>query len=51
VPIWSAVFGIILLGEALSAQLFIALALILLGIGISQWRSLVLVAQSIRSKK
>ena len=51
VPIWSAVFGIVLLGEALSAQLFIALALILLGIGISQWRSLVLVAQSIRSKK
>lgn len=40
VPIWSVIFGIALLGEDLPGQLFFALALILAGIGLSQWRSL-----------
>lgn len=40
VPIWSVIFGIALLGEALPPQLFLSLALILVGIGLSQWRSL-----------
>jgi len=40
VPIWSVIFGIALLGEALPKQLFIALGLILLGIFISQSRQI-----------
>jgi len=41
VPLWAAIFGVTLMGENLSPSLFIALALILAGIGISQSRSLV----------
>lgn len=40
VPVWAVIFGIVLLGEALSPTLFIALAVILAGILLSQWRSL-----------
>lgn len=39
VPVWSVIFGIMILNEDLPAQLFIALALILSGIALSQWRS------------
>lgn len=41
VPAWSVVFGITLLGEDLPAQLYTALALILLGIFISQSRAII----------
>ncbi len=37
VPVWSVIFGIAILGETLPRELFIALALILAGIGLSQW--------------
>ncbi|MGH1577432.1 DMT family transporter [Planktotalea sp.] len=40
VPIWSVIFGITLLGEELPPQLFAALALVLLGIFISQSRQI-----------
>jgi len=40
VPVWAVVFGLFLLGEDLPPQVFTALALILAGIGLSQWRSL-----------
>ncbi len=40
VPVWSVIFGITLMNEELPAQLFIALALILGGIAISQSRAL-----------
>ena len=40
VPIWSVIFGVTLMGESLPPQLFIALALILSGIAISQSRAL-----------
>lgn len=40
VPIWSVIFGITLMGEDLPAQLYTALALILLGIFISQSRAI-----------
>ncbi|MEM9435006.1 MAG: DMT family transporter [Pseudomonadota bacterium] len=40
VPVWSVILGIIILNEQLSSTLFFALALILLGIAISQSRSL-----------
>lgn len=40
VPVWSVIFGVTLMGEDLPAQLFLALAVILLGIGISQSRAL-----------
>jgi len=40
VPIWSVIFGITLMGEDLPAQLFTALALVLLGIFISQSRAI-----------
>ena len=41
VPIWSVVFGVSFMGEALPPQLFFALAIILTGIAISQSRALV----------
>jgi len=47
VPIWSVLFGVLLLGEALPPQLFIALALILLGIAVSQSRA---IGQALRSR-
>ncbi|MCY4180413.1 MAG: DMT family transporter [Litoreibacter sp.] len=39
VPVWSVIFGIALMGEALPPQLYAALALILAGIAISQSRA------------
>ena len=41
VPLWAVVFGIVLLGEDLSTSLFVGLALILMGIALSEWRNLV----------
>ncbi|MBM7068186.1 DMT family transporter [Actibacterium sp. 188UL27-1] len=41
VPVWSVIFGITLRGEALSPSLFLALALILAGIAVSQSRALI----------
>ncbi len=40
VPIWSMVFGALVLSEALPLRFFIALAMILTGLAISQWFSL-----------
>ncbi len=40
VPVWAVIFGITLLGEDLPPTLFKALALILAGIALSQWRNL-----------
>jgi drug/metabolite transporter (DMT)-like permease len=40
VPVWSVIFGVILLSEDLPARLFVALAVILAGIGLSQSRAL-----------
>lgn len=40
VPVWSVIFGVILLDEQLSAALFVALSLILAGIAISQSRAI-----------
>jgi drug/metabolite transporter (DMT)-like permease len=41
VPLWAVTFGIVLLGEDLSPSLFVGLALVLMGIGLSEWRNLV----------
>ena len=40
VPVWSVVFGIALMNEDLPPQLYAALALILSGILLSQWRAI-----------
>lgn len=40
VPCWSVIFGIVILGEPVESKLFLALGLILCGIGISQWPAL-----------
>ncbi|WP_342078723.1 DMT family transporter [Yoonia sp. SS1-5] len=40
VPLWSMIFGVLILSEALPLRFFVALALILLGLAISQWESL-----------
>lgn len=40
VPIWSVVLGVVFLGEPLEATLFAAMALILLGVALSQWGAL-----------
>lgn len=40
VPVWSMVFGALILSETLPLRFFAALALILTGLAISQWRSL-----------
>ena len=37
VPVWSVIFGVLVLGETLPGQLYVALGLILSGIGLSQW--------------
>lgn len=37
VPIWSVVFGVTLLAEPVPPSLLLAMALILVGVGISQW--------------
>lgn len=39
VPLWSMIFGVLILGEALPGRFFIALGLILTGLLISQWRA------------
>ncbi len=38
VPVWAVIFGVTLMGEDLPPQIYIALALILAGIGLSQMR-------------
>ena len=38
VPVWAVIFGVVILGEDIPASLFAALALILLGLAISQKR-------------
>lgn len=40
VPVWSMIFGAWILSETLPLRFFAALALILIGLGISQWQSL-----------
>lgn len=40
VPVWSMVFGALVLSETLPLRFFAALALILIGVAISQWKSL-----------
>lgn len=44
VPVWAMVFGALVLSEALPLRFFAALALILTGLAISQWRGLKSVA-------
>lgn len=39
VPVWSVIFGITMMDEALPRDLFLALGLILAGIALSQWRA------------
>lgn len=40
VPVWSVIFGILLLSEDLPANLYLGLGLILAGIALSQWRAI-----------
>ena len=40
VPLWSVIFGVLLLSEPLESSLFIAMVLILVGVALSQWRAL-----------
>ena len=40
VPVWSMLFGVLVLNEVLPLRFFAALALILLGLAISQWAGL-----------
>lgn len=40
VPVWSVVLGVLILGERLEPTLFTAMALILTGVGLSQWGAL-----------
>ncbi|MGB1234488.1 MAG: DMT family transporter [Planktomarina sp.] len=40
VPVWSIILGAVFLGESLPQTLFIALALILIGLAVSQWTTL-----------
>lgn len=40
VPLWSMVFGVIVLGEVLPLRFFAALAIIMVGLVVSQWFSL-----------
>lgn len=40
VPVWSVIFGIVLLGEPAEPSLFAALVLILIGVALSQWGAL-----------
>jgi drug/metabolite transporter (DMT)-like permease len=40
VPLWSMVFGVLVLNEVLPLRFFAALGLILFGLGISQWANL-----------
>lgn len=47
VPVWAVLFAVTLMGEDLPPQLFVALALILAGIGLSQWRTLAALARQL----
>ncbi len=49
VPLWAVFFGSTLLGEALPSSLLLALALILIGVAISQWGAIVRLLRSRRS--
>ena len=40
VPLWAVTLGVMFLGETVEPTLFIAIALILLGVGLSQWGAL-----------
>jgi len=40
VPLWSMIFGVIVLSEVLPLRFFVALGLILIGLAISQWSNL-----------
>ncbi len=40
VPIWSVILGVVFLGEPLEASLFLAMALIFVGVALSQWNAL-----------
>ncbi len=40
VPIWSVIMGVVFLGEAVEPSLFLAMALILIGVALSEWRAL-----------
>jgi drug/metabolite transporter (DMT)-like permease len=40
VPLWSVVLGALILGEALPRSLLLAMALILTGVGLSQYGAL-----------
>lgn len=40
VPVWSVLLGVVFLGEPWEASLFIAMALILAGVALSQWNAL-----------
>ena len=40
VPLWSMIFGVLVLSEVLPLRFFLALALIMIGLCISQWNSL-----------
>jgi len=51
VPVWSVIFGVVLLGEALPPQLFLALGLILLGIGVSQSRAIAAMLSELRAPR
>ncbi len=51
VPVWSVIFGVVLLGEALPPQLFVALGLILLGIGVSQSRAIAAMLADLRQPR
>ncbi len=46
VPLWSVIFGALILNEVLPLRFFAALALILFGLAISQWPSLKRIAAS-----
>lgn len=50
VPVWAVIFGVLILGEKLPAGLYAALALILCGIGLSQWKTLRAVARAVLSR-
>lgn len=48
VPVWSVILGVTLMGEGLPAQLYVALAIILIGILLSQWRALITAVRTTR---
>lgn len=50
VPVWSVILGVIFLGEALEPSLFTAMALILVGVALSQWGALKRLFPHLRAK-